>query len=288
MAASPNVFEVTQASYEQLVIENSRHVPVLVDFWADWCGPCKMQLPVLLKLAAEYQGKFLLAKIDTDAERGLAKRHNIRSIPTMKLFRDGQVVEEILGAQTESTLRTLLDKHVPRESDTVREQAAQLAAAGDIDAALALLRAAATNDPDNPRAQLDYVSTAMQAGLIAEAEQAFETMPRDIRDSAELRRCAALLEFAKRIADNAPERAALEQRIARNADDLEARDLLAARLALSSDAEGALEQYLDILRRDRRYRDDAGRKGLLAVFELLGNSGALVNRYRSQMFTLLH
>ncbi|HEY9198656.1 MAG TPA: thioredoxin [Gammaproteobacteria bacterium] len=288
MADTPNVFDVTQAGYAQQVIENSRRVPVLVDFWADWCGPCKMQLPVLLKLAEEYQGKFLLAKIDTDAERGLANLHNIRSIPTMKLFRDGEVVEEILGAQTESTLRTLLDKYVARASDSVREQAAQLAASGDTDAALALLRETAKNDPDNPRAQLDYVGTAMQAGLIAEAEQALETMPRDIRDSAEMRRYAALLDFAKRVGGGAPARVDLEQRIAQNADDLEARDLLAARLALSGDAEGALEQYLEVLRRDRRYRDEAGRKGLLAVFELLGNSGPLVNRYRSQMFNLLH
>lgn len=287
MAESRFVYDVTQASYQQLVIENSRHVPVLVDFWADWCGPCKMQLPVLLKLATEYQGKFLLAKIDTDNERGLANLHNIRSIPTMKLFRDGEVVEEILGAQTESTLRTLLDKYVARASDTVREQAAQLTAVGDIDAALALLREAAANDPDNPRAQLDYVRTAMEAGLVMEAEQALENMPRDIRDSAELRRYAALLDFAKRIG-GAPDRGALEQRIAQNADDLESRDQLAARLALAGDAEGALEQYLEILRRDRRYRDDAGRKGLLAVFELLGNSGPLVNRFRTQMFNLLH
>ncbi len=287
MTASPNVFDVTQASYAQLVIENSRHVPVLVDFWADWCGPCKMQLPILLKLATEYQGKFLLAKIDTDSERELTQLHNIRSIPTMKLFRDGEVVEEILAAQTESTLRTLLDKYVARESDATREQAAQLAASGDISAALNLLRTAAQSDPDNPRAQLDFVRTAMEAGMTAEAEQAFSAMPRDIRESPELRRYAALLEFSKQLGD-APDRAILEQRIAQNGDDLKAREQLAAELALVGDMDAALEQYLEILRRDRRYGDDAGRKGVLAVFELLGNSGALVNRYRALMFTLLH
>lgn len=287
MAASPYVYDVTQETYQQLVVENSRHVPVLVDFWADWCGPCKMQLPVLLKLADTYQGKFLVAKINTDEQRRLAELHNIRSIPTMKLFRDGQVVEEILGAQTESTLRTLLDKYVARESDGLREQAAQRVAAGDIEGALTILHDAATQDPDNPRAQLDYLRAAMDAGLVDEAEQALIAMPRDIRESTEIRRYAALVEFARRIA-GAPDRAALEQRIAKNADDLEARDLLAARLALAGGAEGALEQYLEILRRDRRYGDDAGRRGLLAMFELLGNQGPLVNHYRSQMFTVLH
>lgn len=287
MAESRFVYAVTQSTYPQLVLENSRQVPVLVDFWADWCGPCKMQLPVLLKLAEEYQGKFLLAKIDTDAERGLANQHNIRSIPTMKLFVDGVVVEEILGAQTESTLRALLDKYVARASDTIREQALQLAAAGDVDAALTLLRSAAQADPDNPRVHVDSLRLAMEAGRVDAAQQVLTDMPRDLRDSAEVRRYAALLSFAARL-DGAPDRAELERRVSDAADDLQAREWLAARLALDGDTEGALDQYLEILRRDRRYGDDAGRKGLLAVFEVLGNGGPLVNRYRSQMFTLLH
>lgn len=287
MAESRFVYAVTQSTYPQLVLENSRQVPVLVDFWADWCGPCKMQLPVLLKLAEEYQGKFLLAKVDTDAERGLANLHNIRSIPTMKLFVDGIVVEEILGAQTESTLRALLDKYVARASDAIREQALQLAAAGDVDAALTLLRSAAQTDPDNPRVHVDNLRLAMEAGRVDAAQQVLTDMPRDLRDSAEVRRYAALLGFAARL-DGAPDRTELERRVTDAADDLQAREWLAARLAMDGDAEGALEQYLEILRRDRRYGDAAGRKGLLAVFELLGNGGPLVNRYRSQMFTLLH
>lgn len=287
MTQSEFIFDVTQATYDQLVIENSRKVPVLVDFWADWCGPCKMQLPILLKLAEEYQGKFLLAKIDTDAERPLAQQHNIRSIPTLKLYRDGQVVEAIMGGQSETTLRTLLDKYVSRESDSLREQALQQAAAGNTDTALGILRDAVTKDPDNPRAQFDYMHTAMSAGLIDEATEAMDKMPREIREGTEIRRLAALLDFARK-SQSAPTRPSLEERIAAQGDDCEARELLAARLALEGDAEGALEQYLEILRRDRHYGDDAGRKGLLAVFELLGNQGPLVNHYRSQMFNLLH
>ncbi len=287
MAASPFVFDVTAATYNKQVMENSRQVPVLVDFWADWCGPCKMQLPVLLKLAEEYQGKFLLAKINTDTERALSNQHGIRSIPTMKLIRDGQVVEEILGAQTETTLRTLLDKHVARASDTLLEQAQALAAADDIDAALSLLRDAIAQDPNNPRTQQEYLQMAMQTGRIDEADQALQIMPLEISESAEIRRLVALLEFSRRSA-GAPDNSALEQRIAENGDDLDARDLLAARLALAGDTEGALEQFLEILQRDRSYRDDGGRKGLLAIFELLGNQGPLVNRYRSKMFNILH
>ena len=287
MADSPFVFEVTEENYHQIVLENSTRVPVLVDFWADWCGPCKMQLPVLLKLVSEYQGKFLLAKIDTDAQRGLASQHGIRSIPTMKLFVGGQAVEEILGAQTESTLRMLLDKYVARESDSLREQALQQAATGDIEGALTLLRETAAKDPDNPRAQLDYLQLTMEAGLEDEAQQALQAMPRDLRESPDIRRLTALLGLIQRGAE-APEDDSLTQRIAQNPDDLEARDLLAARLAAKGDAQGALDQYLEILRRNREYGEEAGRKGMLAVFELLGNQGPLVSRYRSLMFTAMH
>lgn len=287
MTESAFVFDVTQSSYDQQVLENSHRVPVLVDFWADWCGPCKMQLPVLLKLVEEYRGKFLLAKIDTDAERALAQQHNIRSIPTLKLFRDGQVVEEILGGQTESTLRTLLDKYVTRESDNLREAALQQIATGNSDAALAILRDAVIKDPDNPRAQLDYMRTAMEAGSIDEATQAMESMPREIREGVEIRRLAALLDFARKT-QGAPARDELERRIAAHPDDCAAREQLAARLAVLGDIEDALEQYLEILRHDRNYGDDAGRKGMLMLFELLGNQGPLVNQYRSQMFNLLH
>ncbi|HKJ08284.1 MAG TPA: thioredoxin, partial [Gammaproteobacteria bacterium] len=142
MDESPFIFEVTEANYDALVLEKSREVPVLVDFWAEWCGPCQMQMPVLKKLAEAYQGKFVIAKIDTDRERALAASHGIRSIPTMKLFVDGEIVEEILGAQTETDLRLLLERYIPRESDQVRQAAWQAYEQGNADQAMSMLQVA--------------------------------------------------------------------------------------------------------------------------------------------------
>ncbi len=135
MNDSPHILTVTLENYPQQVLETSHRVPVLLDFWAEWCGPCQMQMPLLLKLVEEYQGRFLLAKVDTDKQRELAQQHGIRSIPTIKMVRNGEVVEEIPGAQLEASLREILNRHVGRESDSGREAARQAYAAGDVDGA---------------------------------------------------------------------------------------------------------------------------------------------------------
>ena len=119
MSPSPHIADVTQQTFESLVLAKSREIPVLADFWAAWCGPCKQLMPVLAKLADEYGGKFFLAKINSDTEQPLAARYGVKSLPTVKLFRNGQVVEEFMGAQPEKTIRALLDRHIPRESDTL-------------------------------------------------------------------------------------------------------------------------------------------------------------------------
>ena len=142
MSDLPNVVEVDQSSFQQLVVDKSAEMPVLVDFWADWCGPCKVLLPVLLKLVEEYQGKFQLAKVNTDLERELAQQQGIRSLPTLRLYKNGEVVDEILGAQPESAFRALLDEHIPRASDRLLEQALSAEAQGDIGQAVSLLEQA--------------------------------------------------------------------------------------------------------------------------------------------------
>ncbi|MGA7800253.1 MAG: thioredoxin [Gammaproteobacteria bacterium] len=287
MDESPFIFEVTEANYDQLVLEKSREVPVLVDFWAEWCGPCQMQLPILQKLADGYQGKFVIAKIDTDRERGLASSHGIRSIPTMKLFVDGEVVEDILGAQTESTLRMLLERYIARDSDKVRDAAWQAYEQGNADQAMSMLQVAAADDPDNHRLLLDYARIAMATGHLREAETTLASLPFDVRQEPETQALMSLLDFA-RIVDGAPESEALEKAIAADPDDHQARYQLAARWILEDRHEQALEMLLDLLRRDRSFGDDAARKGMLSVFTLLGDQHPLVSRYRSKMFNALH
>ncbi|MEZ5542721.1 MAG: thioredoxin [Pseudomonadota bacterium] len=282
----PDISDVTSDSFPAAVLERSRQVPVLVDYWADWCGPCQMQMPVLQKLVADYAGKFALAKVNTDAERALAAQHNIRSLPTMRLFKDGAMVEEILGAQTESTLRNLLDRYVERPSDQARRQAQTLLDQGEHGQALALLAATHAGAPDDHQVTLDYAEASLAAGDTAQAEQLLGALPFDVRQEPGALRLAALLEFT-RAAGTTDDLAVLERSVAAHPDDSALRYRLGAACAVAGRPETALEQFLYLLQHDRKFQDDAGRKAMLAVFALLGNEGELVNTYRRRLSAAL-
>jgi putative thioredoxin len=287
MADSPHITNVTESSFDELVVARSHQVPVLVDYWADWCGPCQMQLPVLLKLVEANEGRLLLAKVNTDEERGLAREHGIRSLPTMRLWKNGEVVEEILGAQTESTLRIVLDRHVDRPSDAQREAALELHRQGDTASAIEQLETICAGDPSNTRAALDLIEMNLATGRLEAAEAGYAALPRDVRDETDGTRLRARLDFSA-IAGEDSDRAELEQRVQGDPDDLESRYRLAAMQVLSGDYETAMEAFLTIIRQDRGFRDDAGRKALLSVFELLGSEHELVSRYRRKLFTFMH
>jgi len=282
-----NITDVTNDTFEAQVLEQSRRVPVLVDYWADWCGPCQMQMPVLRKLVEEYAGKFVLAKVNTDEQRELARDHGIRSLPTMRLYKDGEMAEEILAAQTESTLRILLDRYIERESDTLRRQAIETYQRGEHETALQMLRAARQSEPGNHQLTLDYARLCLQDGRLQEVDELLNGLPRDIRDEPEAVQLRALLDFANS-AQDAPPLAALETEAANNPDDLETRYRLGACYVINNRVEDALQAFMYILQHDRKFRDDIGRKSLLAVFELLGNEGELVNNYRRKLFTAMH
>ncbi len=287
MADSRYVFEVTHATFSEMVLESSRRVPVLVDFWADWCAPCHMLVPVLAKLADEYQGKFVVAKVNTDQEQELAAQYAVRSLPTVKLFRNGEVVDEFMGALPEGPIRELLERHVLRESDAVRLEAIEAHERGDSDKALAMLHEARAQDPDNHRVVVDLARVLMDRSEFSEAESLLRSMPLSTQMEPAITALLSRLEFAATAREAAsPE--TLEQRITEDPADIEARYQLSAHQVLAGSYEQALQQLLEILRRDRSFRDDAARRAMVAIFEILGNEGPLVGRYRTLMAQALY
>lgn len=286
MANSPYVLDVGAEDFYTKVLEESQQRPVLVDFWADWCAPCRMLAPLLDSIADSYQGKLLVAKVNTEEQQALAAQFGVRSLPTVKLFRDGQPVDEFMGALPEVEIRAFLEKHLPRESDTVLAQADALMGQGDFEQAAALVDKARAEDPQNPRAILAQSRIQAARGEFGVAEQTLDQLPLDEQDNPETLALRAQLGFARTL-ENAPDIDSLQQRLAQNENDSEARYQLAVRQVVTQDFENALENLLTLLRRDRQYADDAARKTMLRVFDLLGGSGELVSRYRAKMTSAL-
>lgn len=287
MSTVGNILEVGSNDFQQNVVEKSHQIPVLVDFWADWCGPCKMQLPVLTKLAGDYGDSFRVAKVNTDTERELATQHGIRSLPTLRLYRHGAVVEELMGAQTESALRPLIEAHMDRASDQTLQQALELAAAGRPDEALKLLASGHASDPQNHHLTLEYARLCLREGQLACARDLLSGLPRDEQDKPETRALKALFEFSE-VTASAPDRASLEKTLAVEPENPEARYQLAIQQVLAQDYDAALDNLLTLLKRHRNYGDNAAQHALLAVFDLLGDDDRRVPLYRRQMFNLLH
>ena len=286
MSNSPYIIEVTEDNYQQAVVEQSYQTPVLVDFWASWCQPCQMLMPVLAGLAESYGGKFILAKVNTEEQQGLAAQFGIRSIPTVKLFRNGQAVDEFAGALPESEIRAFLDRHIPRESDAQVDQARELLLQGNSDAALELLERAKASDPGNVRVDIALAQAHAASGDAEQALEILDTLPLDAQDDAEVKRLKGVLHYES-LLSSAPSEEELERRLAGDENDSEARHLLAAHKVVKQEYEGALELLLDLMRRDRNYGDDAARKEMLRIFDLLGED-PLVARYRSRMMNLLY
>lgn len=287
MADSSFIYDVTAENFQQIVLQSSMSRPVLVDFWAEWCNPCKALTPLLTKLADEYQGKFILAKINTEEQQQLAAHFGIRSIPCVKLFLKGQMADEFLGALPEAEVRNFIDPFIPRESDSLLARAEELLLQGDADGAEALIGQAAQMDPGSSRVMLANARYLASVGRLEEAEQQLNTLPEEQRNTPEINAMLARLQFDRASADTPPAEA-LEQRLRENPSDSEAMHQLASHKIMQNDLEGALELLLTLMRSDREYGDDAARKDMLRIFEMLGGQGELVKRYRNRLFNLLH
>jgi putative thioredoxin len=287
MSESPFVFEGTPENFDELVIQGSNEVPVLVDFWASWCNPCQMLMPIVTKLAEEYQGKFHLVKVNSDEQQALAGQYGVRSLPTLKLFRHGQVVEEVMGAQPEPALRQLLDQYIAVKENPLVSQAHNLVQQGQLEQARQLMTQALEEEPNNQQIMMDLIRLTVMMRDHETAESMIQALPIDFRDSPDINELKAQIQFAKIVTDS-PEPDTLENNISSDANDLTSRYQLAAWRVLEGEYEAALNQLLGIMKKDRSWRDEAGRKGILTVFDLIPGDTELVGNYRRQMFNLLH
>jgi putative thioredoxin len=285
MSESSYVFEVNQHNFAS-VVEASQQVPVLVDFWADWCEPCKQLTPLLTKLAQEYRGGFILAKVNADAQQALAAHFRVRSLPTVIVIWQGQIVEQLVGLQPESAYRQIIDRFHMSPGDQIREQVDALWQHGRQQEAVQLLREVLKQE-ESVELKVMLAEKLLQLDQGEEARQWLQALPAEERERQPASGLLARLQFSD-LAQGTPDRAALEKKIQVDPADSAARRQLAARCVLAGDYEAALEQFMEILRRDPKFDDEAGRKGLIAIFEILGNEDPLVTTYRRRMFSLLH
>ena len=284
-AATAHVFDIDQQTFEAQVLQASMDTPVLVDFWATWCEPCKSLGPILEKLAAEYNGAFRLGKVDVDAEQELAAMFGIKSIPTVMLVKDGQVLDGFTGALPEGQLREFLARHVqplegePAEADGVDGPAETP------EAAINRLQQAIAIEPAKAELKLELALALMRAGQADAAQAELDALPVNLATDARAQRLRSELDLAHAVAQ-APEAAELEQRIQANPEDWPARDQLGVRLLLEGNPEAGLEQFLIVLQKARDWNDGQAKKRLLAAFATLEDA-ELVGRTRRRMASML-
>lgn len=287
MTGEQTISHVTEADFDREVVESSRQRPVLVDFWADWCQPCKMLAPLLEQLVDEFPGQLGIVKVNTDEQPQLAARFGIRSLPTLMLFRDGGPVDELYGVQPLASLKALVEPHLSRASDRELQRAEDLAEHGDIEQAITLLTQAAGSEPDNYRLHPPLIKLLIDAGRTEEADSWFRALPANVQQEAALIKLEARLGFARAV-HGAGDRQELSRRLDADPGDLEARYVLASHQVLEGDYEEAMDQLLEIIRRDKNWKDEAGRKALINVFRLLDNQGPLVKEYRGKLAAALN
>ena len=282
-----SLVQTDSARFARDVLAASAERPVLVDFWAQWCGPCVALAPLLERLAEDLAGRLDVVKVDTDSEPELAARYGVRALPTLKLFRHGAVVEEVVGMQPPAVLRALVDRHLEKPGDAVITRARAKLAAGDAAAAVKMLHEAVQAEPTHWPLRLELASALLDVQDVTGADDVVRELPANVAEDAAARALRARIELA-RVVEHAPAAAQLEEQVKANPDDLEARYLLGARHILAGEHEAGLEQMLEIMRRDRTFREDLGRRSLVSAFEIIGSDSELAKRFRARMTGLMY
>ena len=287
MSLSPYVFDASAENFNRLVLENSHKGPVLVHFWTPKAGPCFILMPRLVKLAAEYGGKFLLVMLNTDDLPELARRCGVNSVPTVKFFWRGEVAHTIHGADPDSSFRQVLDRFIAGDANRAHALGVAAWQSGKLSQARMLLANAAMAEPENLAIPRDLAKLLWAEGEGGQALKLLDSLPPEARAHAMIAPLHAHLNLAE-TARLAPPLADLEARITQNPDDLDAHYQRAAVLLASDDFAGAMEELLFIARTDRGFRHDIGRTSLLALFDLLGSAHPLTRQYRQALSESLH
>ena len=280
--------DISVENFQQAVIDNSEQVPVLMDFWAPWCGPCKQVMPMLDAYCEEMAGRFFLAKVNTEEQQELSSHFNIQSIPSFKVVVKGKIVEELQGAHPLSAFKELLEKYMPKdESEELRAQAKELVAQNNFAEALKLLAQASQINPNNFKIHLDIVEIYLQQGDLDDAQRLLEQLPQPIQESPLGKTLIKKAALAKQMAKG-PSLAEIEAALEQNPNDTEKLEALSQIHMATGDYEFAMQTLLRLFSADRNYKDDFARKTLLELFELLKESHTdLVNTYRRRFQALL-
>lgn len=281
-------FDVTADDFDQKVIAASHQQPVLVDFWASWCGPCRSLKPILEKLAEEMGGQFLLAKVDTEAVPDLATQYGVRGIPDVRAFVNGQMVDGFTGAQPEGQVRAFIERLAPSPAAQQIHAAVECLNANDGARALDYLKEAVKVAPDDINAWLMLIEVLIGEGHLEDAEQLIPAIAPKVDDKATIAALQARLDMARGSATSEEDLAALATRLETDPDDLDARLELADACIARHRWEQALGQLLWVVQKDRQFKDEAARKKMIQIFALPEVEPTLVRRYRSALASTLN
>jgi len=284
MNTSPHIINVSMEDFQTAVVEKSKQVPVLLEFYADEAEPSRELTPVLMRLADSFQGKFILARVNIAENQPLVQQLGIRTLPTLKLIVDGQVAKDLEGPQDEANLREVLEQLTRSSMDRIRDQIKLLIAEGDREQAITLLQQVIAEEPQNYGLHTELCDLLIMVGRMDEARQILASLPADAEG---ISKPTYRLEFLE-LAANLDSIEVLIEKATTEAGNIQARFDLAIQQIVDDAIEAALENLLTILQEDREFGDDIARLTMIKVFDLLGKGDPLATQYRRQMFNAMH
>lgn len=281
-----NIVDITQENAKALLVDESYVRPVVVDFWAEWCGPCKSLMPILEKLANEYGGEFLLAKVNADEQQMIAGQFGVQSLPTVMVMQNGQPVDGFMGAQTEKEVRRILEKYLPKPWDKLLKQGRELLDAGDAAQAMVSLKEAYVSSEHQADIACYLAMAYVQMKRLDEAAEVLAQV-RMVDQGPEYEQAKAQLELAQN-AEKAPEIGALEQQLAANPDDVEVKFQLAVQYSQHHYHRDALNLLFELLQKDLTARDGEVRRVFTDVMAVLGKRDPLAVEFQRKLYALLY